>query len=50
MSEWYEAREDALNDYISEMVREAEDVDFDESVADAIDSGEFDNEVLKRAI
>jgi len=47
MSEWYEAREDARNEYISEMVHEAENADFD-GVADAIESGEFDTEVMER--
>lgn len=48
MSGWYETREDARNDFIAEIVREAEDTDFEERVADAIESGEFDAEVLQR--
>lgn len=49
MSGWYEERESARNEYISEILSEHLDTDFD-SVADAIESGEFDAEVLERAI
>jgi len=50
MSEAYEARVDARNEYNAEIQREAiSSGDFDEYVADAIESGDFDTEVLERA-
>ncbi len=50
MDDWYEAREDARNEYNQQILSEAGDIDLDEHVADAIDSGSFDREVLKRSI
>ena len=50
MNEWYEAREDARSEYNQQILSEAGDIDLDEHVADAIDSGDFDGEVLKRSI
>lgn len=51
MNEWYEAREDARSEYNAQILSEARDTDFfDEHVADAIESGEFDTEVLERTI
>ena len=46
----YEAREDARSDYTSEIQLEFRDTDFDDHVADAVESGDFDTEVLERAI
>ncbi len=47
----YEAREDARSDYISEILRDGYDIDSsNEHITGAIESGDFDTEVLERAI
>lgn len=46
----YEAREDARSEYNAQILAEGRDTDFDEHVGDAIESGDFDTEVLERAL